>query len=175
MYPQRSLLRASQRYGQQLRSQPVRSKFQRRFASSQGSHGAEDNAFNRERAAVKQHAAESSGQFLTSWSHELLFRCTRLTATYRSLAETFHLVPNSIAGFELKVANGVPVSPSPAYALPQSMPIIYGPNIGSTGRTSHHWRNDRNIPTKTFGPRASLGGMEIRYVHCNILRNQFEN
>ena len=34
-------------------------RVQRRFASAPA---AEDNAFNRERAAVKQHAAESSGR-----------------------------------------------------------------------------------------------------------------
>jgi cytochrome c oxidase subunit 6a len=49
----------------QLRSPAVRSAFQRRFASieSGGLHGAKDNAFNRERLAVKEHAAATSGEF----------------------------------------------------------------------------------------------------------------
>jgi cytochrome c oxidase subunit 6a len=61
MFPQRTILRASQRYAGQLRT--VRTNFQRRLASTEQStlHGAEDNAFNRERLAVKQHAAETSG------------------------------------------------------------------------------------------------------------------
>lgn len=47
-----------------LRSSAVRSAFQRRFASteSSGFTGAQDNAFNRERKAVKDHAAATSGQ-----------------------------------------------------------------------------------------------------------------
>ena len=47
-----------------LRSPATRSAFQRRFASteSSGFHGAEDNAFNRERKAVKDHAAATSGE-----------------------------------------------------------------------------------------------------------------
>jgi len=61
MFPQRSLFRAAA----QLRSPAVRSAFQRRSAStgSSGLHGAEDNAFNRERLAVKEHAAATSGEY----------------------------------------------------------------------------------------------------------------
>lgn len=43
----------------------LRNTFQRRLASSEGQPpltGAADNAFNRERLAVKKHAAESSGK-----------------------------------------------------------------------------------------------------------------
>ena len=43
---------------------PLRNTLQRRLASSGGQPqltGAADNAFNRERLAVKHHAAESSG------------------------------------------------------------------------------------------------------------------
>ncbi|KAH8802875.1 cytochrome c oxidase subunit VIa [Xylogone sp. PMI_703] len=60
MFPQRTMFRASQRYSSQIRS--LRTPFQRRFASSESSafHGAEDNAFNRERQAVKEHAAATS-------------------------------------------------------------------------------------------------------------------
>ncbi|TAQ85580.1 hypothetical protein B7494_g6085 [Chlorociboria aeruginascens] len=59
MFPQRSILRASQRFAAQVRSPAVRTPFQRRLASSENSglHGAEDNAFNRERKATKDHAA----------------------------------------------------------------------------------------------------------------------
>ncbi|KAL5331252.1 hypothetical protein ACEPPN_000781 [Leptodophora sp. 'Broadleaf-Isolate-01'] len=62
MFPQRTMLRSSQRFAAQLRSPAVRTPFQRRFASSESSafHGAEDNAFNRERQAVKDHAAATS-------------------------------------------------------------------------------------------------------------------
>ncbi|KAK2629652.1 hypothetical protein QTJ16_000472 [Diplocarpon rosae] len=62
MFPQRTMLRTSQRFASQLRSPAVRTPFQRRFASSESSgfHGAEDNAFNRERKAVKDHAAATS-------------------------------------------------------------------------------------------------------------------
>ena len=63
MFPQRTMLRASQRFASQLRSPAVRTPFQRRFASTESSGfvGAEDNAFNRERKAVKDHAAATSG------------------------------------------------------------------------------------------------------------------
>ena len=63
MFPQRSLLRSSQRFASQLRSPAIRTPFQRRLASTEGSAftGAEDNAFNRERKAVKDHAAATSG------------------------------------------------------------------------------------------------------------------
>lgn len=52
------MLRAAAR----LRSPLTRSAVQRRLASteSSGLHGAEDNAFNRERKAVKDHAAATS-------------------------------------------------------------------------------------------------------------------
>lgn len=60
------MLRTSQRLASQLRSLAVRQPFQRRFASTENTafHGAEDNAFNRERKAVKDHAAATSGSYL---------------------------------------------------------------------------------------------------------------
>ena len=70
---QRVGLRLTQR---QLHSPTLRSTVQRRFESTasgvpappgQGASklaGASDNAFNRERAAVKAHAAATSGRFL---------------------------------------------------------------------------------------------------------------
>lgn len=66
MLAQRSLLRASQRVSQQIQSPAIRSSFQRRLASSSGPPltGPADNAFNRERQAVKAHAAATSGTIL---------------------------------------------------------------------------------------------------------------
>ena len=64
MLSQRSALRPLMRLGQPSGVLSFRSTFQRRLASSGGQTpltGAADNAFNRERLAVKQHAAESSG------------------------------------------------------------------------------------------------------------------
>ena len=64
MLSQRSFLRAPQRLSVQTRPSPIRSPFQRRFAHSDGPQltGAADNAFNRERQAVKAHAAATSGK-----------------------------------------------------------------------------------------------------------------
>ena len=63
MYPQPAMLRLGLRAGQQIRSPVIRSASQRRFASTEGKlTGAADNAFNRERAAVKAHAAATSGE-----------------------------------------------------------------------------------------------------------------
>jgi len=64
MLPQRSLF-ASQRFATQLRSPAVRQTIQRRLASTENSglHGVEDNAFNRERQAIKDHAAATSGEY----------------------------------------------------------------------------------------------------------------
>ncbi|MCJ1255861.1 Cytochrome c oxidase subunit 6A, mitochondrial [Lignoscripta atroalba] len=64
MNPQRSILRACQGVSQQLRTPVIRSNLQRRFASSEGPAltGPADNAFNRERQAVKAHAAATSGK-----------------------------------------------------------------------------------------------------------------
>jgi hypothetical protein len=63
MFPQRQMLRTTQRFAANLRSPAVRTPFQRRFAShaESGLKGVEDNAFNRERQAVKAHAAATSG------------------------------------------------------------------------------------------------------------------
>ncbi|KAG9247392.1 cytochrome c oxidase subunit VIa [Calycina marina] len=61
MLPQRTLL-ASQRLMAQLRSPVLHRSIQRRFASTEESAfvGAEDNAFNRERKAIKDHASSTS-------------------------------------------------------------------------------------------------------------------
>jgi cytochrome c oxidase subunit 6a len=56
--------RLGQRLGRQFRSPAFRSTFQRRFASEKTElRGVADNAFNRERAAVKAHAAATSGMY----------------------------------------------------------------------------------------------------------------
>ncbi|MCJ1298173.1 Cytochrome c oxidase subunit 6A, mitochondrial [Hypocenomyce scalaris] len=62
MLGQRSLVRASQRISPQVRSPAIRSSFQRRLAHDSGPElsGPADNAFNRERQAVKAHAAATS-------------------------------------------------------------------------------------------------------------------
>lgn len=67
MFPQRNILRLAQRSAQQTRSAPVRAAVQRRFNSTEGSKfpWAVDNEFNREREAVKHHAAATSGMFCT--------------------------------------------------------------------------------------------------------------
>ena len=74
----------------QLRSPVVRSAFQRRFAStgSSGLHGAEDNAFNRERLAVKQHAAATSGEYNAGRAYEIVTDVD----TGRPLAQAVNLV-----------------------------------------------------------------------------------
>ena len=52
------------RMGRHLRSPVLRSTLQRRFASEKTElRGVADNAFNRERAAVKSHAAATSGTY----------------------------------------------------------------------------------------------------------------
>lgn len=60
MFPQRVLVTSVQ----SLRSPATRVAFQKRFASHAESalKGAEDNAFNREREAVKAHASATSGE-----------------------------------------------------------------------------------------------------------------
>lgn len=57
MFSQRLVSRAAV----QLRTPATRQAFQKRFASGQQFEGAADNAFNRERANVKAHAASTSG------------------------------------------------------------------------------------------------------------------
>jgi cytochrome c oxidase subunit 6a len=62
MFPQRNMFRFAQRVGQQSRSSPVRGTVQRRFNSTENKPSwVVDNHFNREREAVKHHAAATSG------------------------------------------------------------------------------------------------------------------
>jgi len=63
MLPRPSILRASQLATRQLQSPVLRTTLKRRFASTEPPKlvGPMDNAFNRERLAVKAHAAQSAG------------------------------------------------------------------------------------------------------------------
>lgn len=58
-----SVLRAAHLAGRQVKAPGLRNTLQRRFASSEPSKlvGPMDNAFNRDRLAVKAHAAASAG------------------------------------------------------------------------------------------------------------------
>ena len=74
MHPRPSLLRAAQLTTRQTRTSPFRNTIQRRFDSHHPPaklEGAMDNAFNRNRAAGKEHAKGSTGSYL-SISHTKL-------------------------------------------------------------------------------------------------------
>lgn len=80
-----SFQRAGLRLSQQLRSPVLRRTVQRRFESSHSLPqpgdklvGARDNAFNRERAAVKAHAAATSGKLLALLQLAISEMLTRL-------------------------------------------------------------------------------------------------
>ena len=80
MFPQRTMLRA-------MRSPVLRRTTQRRLASTESSFaGAEDNAFNRERKAVKDHATATTGKPHLQFSLSSKLTCSR------SLAQAFYLV-----------------------------------------------------------------------------------
>ena len=66
MLPRTSILRTTQLASQQTRSPILRSTLHRRFASNEPPKlvGPMDNAFNRDRLAVKAHAAQSAGKLL---------------------------------------------------------------------------------------------------------------
>lgn len=67
--------------GRQLRSPAFRSTFQRRFASEQTElKGVADNAFNRERAAAKSHAAATSGVYRSRTGLDILYSTDRSPA-----------------------------------------------------------------------------------------------
>lgn len=69
MLPQRLAQRVTQRAAQTTRLQVIRQpiRIQKRSASDLPKfEGAEDNAFNRERAAVKAHAKETTGKSIAS-------------------------------------------------------------------------------------------------------------
>jgi hypothetical protein len=60
MLPQHQMFRLAPRFATQLRNPAVRSAIQRRLASTAGKSG--ENAFIKEREAVKAHAAGSTGE-----------------------------------------------------------------------------------------------------------------
>jgi cytochrome c oxidase subunit 6a len=84
MFSQRNIARLSQRASQQMRSAPVRSTVQRRFNSAEAKPSwIVDNEFNRERAAVKHHAASTSGAYPTQLIHHQVIPGGK----YRSLTQ----------------------------------------------------------------------------------------
>ena len=164
------------RVGLRLAQQPVRSAFrpalrstQRRFESGvpsppgQGSTklvGAADNAFNRERAAVKAHAAATSGK--------VLFLEMKLTGdTNRrqisGVNSPFSMKPRTVTPMRRWMkSNHDAVSLSPASSLPLSTPTICGTSIGSIGNTCLPSKNVSNTLTKISGRGTSSGEMVIR-------------
>lgn len=70
-----ALSHARQRANQKLRASVVRQNIQRRSASGglPPLTGAADNAFNRERRAVKAHAAKSSGMGLYTYGRAMKY------------------------------------------------------------------------------------------------------
>jgi len=86
-----SIPRVSQLASRQLHVPVLRNTFQRRFASTEPTKlvGAMDNAFNRERLAVKAHAAQSAGMPAL---RGCLSSYRLLTYHSRPLAEALHLV-----------------------------------------------------------------------------------
>lgn len=82
-------MRASRQIGLQARNPTLRSAFQRRLASTQEQApltGAADNAFNRERRAVKAHAAASSGQSIAPKKQSARVVLTTMPDTWRKLS-----------------------------------------------------------------------------------------
>ena len=86
------MLRPTQLALRHLKSPVLRNTIQRRFASGGGPStklvGPMDNAFNRERLAVREHAAQSSGTQINPHTMQTYADCT----FFRSLAKTLHLV-----------------------------------------------------------------------------------
>ena len=92
MAPRSLWLRALSPAVRQRQSPILRRIIQQRTASTEPPKlvGAMDNAFNRERLAVKHHAAQSAGGYFLM---PLTSRCTcAYHILFRSLAETLHLV-----------------------------------------------------------------------------------
>ena len=171
MIPQRTILRASQRAGQPLRSPVLRSTIQRHFASGEGVKltGPADNAFNRERQAVKQHAAATSGtsDFVSRVQKEAVMCETKTDKRFpRPLAEAINLVrlPRT-ASVEKRVQTyRDPASPFHASLSPLSTLTTYGRSIGSTGLMNRHWRNVRSTRIRISERRIIFGRTVIRLV-----------
>lgn len=95
MLSRQIFVRTFPRVSQQCRSTALRQTLQRRFASSNEPPltGAADNAFNRERRAVKAHAAASSGKLLNHLCKKSsLWAIGLYMLDYRILAEVNDIV-----------------------------------------------------------------------------------
>lgn len=123
--------------------------------------GAADNAFNRERRAVKAHAAQSSG--LESPDLWLIWILTHLLC--RHLAQTVYIVKHR--------EPYLPINPSGLHMAVfafllcyshNSMPIISGMSIGSIGNTCLLWRSVPNTHIRILEQRISFGVMVTRLV-----------
>ena len=92
MLPRPSVLRTAQFATKQPRSSFFRNTIQRRFASHESPKlvGPMDNAFNRERLAVKEHAKQSTG--MSSIWRPASMCSLAYFCDHRTLAETLHLV-----------------------------------------------------------------------------------
>lgn len=106
MFSQRTITRLSQRASQQLRSSPVRSTAQRRLNSTEAQPSwIADNAFNRERANVKHHAASTSGASEPVHLTAMFILCSANVANSmarRPLEEAVHLVRPRLGRPELR-------------------------------------------------------------------------
>ena len=130
------------RPGRHLRTQALRSTFQRRFASEKTElRGVADNAFNRERAAVKAHAAATSGTLIPSALKFPPQTHPSLTpSSPRSLAKTLTLVtllplPNPKITHER-------LMPQPSVVIPSL--ILAG--INAWNLWDEHWEHWKHLP-----------------------------
>lgn len=92
-----ALIRSS-RFLKQRATRPIlRSAFGRRYAQTResGLSGPADNAFNRERAAVKQHAAATSGEPPRPFYDE-----SGRLMHYRTVAQTLYIVQSPLCRLE---------------------------------------------------------------------------
>nr|QIA97810.1 putative cytochrome C oxidase subunit Via [Teratosphaeria destructans] len=120
----------------------------RRWASSSELTGAADNAFNRERAAVKEHAAATSGtsspylppQISPEMKESQAREKKKKTIRGRRGASQTHIhtlmrVPQTPG------ANSASTSSSPRSSSPASTPGVCGTSTGSTSRMSRRSRS----------------------------------
>ena len=148
MFPKRSLLRISQTLGAQIRTPAVRSNIRRRFASTNNPPltGTADNAFNRERQAVKAHAAATSGQL-----HQIPNVKDVLLINFRPLAETVDLVPNLTAIYrEMEILTFASVT----------IPCLIIAGVNAYALWTEHWEHEAHMPPLEERPQYSY--MNIR-------------
>lgn len=123
--------------------------------------GAADNAFNRERRAVKAHAAQSSG--LGSPDLWLIWILTHLLC--RHLAQTVYIVNHRETCLSINLSGwSMAVFAFPLCYSHNSMPIISGTSIGSIGNTCLLWRSVPNTHIRILEQRISFGVMGTRLV-----------